>query len=142
MHFLNKTETEFTLQRLREQFGINFKPEFLFLQNEDKLYITCKELRKVGFENYNINNVGLYFARQIGNKLKPTMEATQIIGKYATKNVLEIGNPNDWLQGKNIKTDEVFKDFVMIKHNNDFLGTGQYTENTILNLIPKNRRIH
>lgn len=142
MHFLNKTETEFTLQRLREQFGINFKPEFLFLQNEDKLYITCKELRKVGFENYRINNVGLYFARQIGNKLKPTMEATQIIGKHATKNVLEIGNPNDWLQGKNIKTDEIFKDFVLIKHNNEFLGTGQYTENTILNLIPKNRRIH
>jgi len=39
----------------------------------------------------------------------------------------------------NIKTGK--RDFLIIKHGDDFLGTGKVSEEKIGNFIPKNRRL-
>lgn len=141
MKFLNKKQTKAILNKLKSQFGISFKPNFLFSQIKDRIFITSQELKNLNLSNYKINNIGLYFGRLVNNKIRLTIEGTQLVGKYANKNILKLKKPDKWLNGKNIKTNKTFKDFVIIQYKKDFLGSGQFKNNQIINFIPKYRRV-
>ena len=121
-----------------------------FLQSEkDKIYIINKEINKVNLEKLRINSMGLYFGVLINNKLRLSIEGSQIIGPKAKKNVLELDNEQvkQWLRGEdilfnnNLINKNELSDFVIIKNNNDFYGCGKTRDNKILNYMPKIRRV-
>ena len=141
MNVLNKDQTKNILDKLKTQYNISIKPKFLFIQDKDRIFITSKEFKNLNLSLYNINNIGLYFGRLVKDKIRLTIDATQLIGKYATKNILELNSSEEWLKGKNIKANKTLKDFVIIKHKQDFLGSGKYKNNRIINFVPKYRRI-
>jgi len=114
MKFLSKKQTNKILKKLKDQFGISLKPNFLFIQIKDRLFITSKKFENLDLKIYNINNIGLYFGRLVKDKIRLTIDATQLIGKYATKNIFELNSPKEWLEGKNIKTEKKFKGFVIL----------------------------
>ncbi|MCD4666647.1 hypothetical protein K8R47_02450 [archaeon] len=141
---LNKKETKKILEEIQNQYGIKkLELDYVFLRNnKNKIYITNKNIGKLDLNNFKINNIGLYFA-DVSNKIRLSIEGSQLVGKNAKKNVLEINEEEvqKWLRGYDLNTKKEFQDFVIIKHKDDYLGTGKYKENKILNFVSKDRRI-
>ncbi|MEK6835610.1 MAG: hypothetical protein AABX55_01150 [Nanoarchaeota archaeon] len=144
LRFLQKKEVERFLKKIKDQYGIeNLNLDHNFLQNkEGKIFIISKDIKKVNLSKLRINNLGLYIAR-LDKELRLTIEGSQLIGKYARKNIYEVNEQeaNSWMQGKELGCEKEFKGFVIIKHNNDYLGSGKYKDNKILNFIPRERWI-
>jgi len=66
------------------------------------------------------------------------------IGPNATKNVVQIDSlqVKQWFNGEDLEINEDYDGFVIIKHNNDFLGTGKYKDGKVLNYVGKGRRVN
>ena len=46
------------------------------------------------------------------------------------------------MKGEDLDKEFNGKGFLIIKHNNDYLGTGKYRDGRILNFVPKTRRLN
>ena len=139
---LNRKESLRLLERIKEQFGIEeLKLDYGFIQNKDKIYLISKDLAKINYKELRINDIGLYFCNLEKNGIRMTIEGSQLIGKNATKNVVEISDEElrYWFNGENLVRKDV-SGFVLIKNKNDFLGCGYAKEGIIINYIPKERR--
>ena len=93
-------------------------------------------------EKLRINSLGLYFG-QIRNGLRLSIEASQIVGPAAKKNFVSLTEKQarEWFKGEDIEVKGDFSGFVIVKCNNDFLGTGRFKEGKVLNFVPKSRRL-
>jgi len=141
---LNKKAIKEIQKLIKKQFNAAPTFDYAFLQDkENKIYIVNKEVFDINLENLNINSFGLYFGQIKNNELILSIEAAQLIGPYAKKNIIELTNTQlkQWLKGEDIPTNKKTSGFVIIKHNNDFFGTGKIKQNRIINFIPKQRRL-
>ena len=145
LKLLNKKEVKSVLNKIKNQYDIKeLNLEYLFYKNnKDKIFIISKDFKKLNSINLRINDLGLYFARIQNNKIRLTIEGSQLIENKATKNILEVNKEQlfQWMKGSDLDIETGNNEFVLIKHKNDFLGTGKAVEGKILNYIPKNRRI-
>ena len=143
MKILNKKQIKNILNTLNQQFGTSLDLDYVFLQSEkDKVFIVTKNIEKINLKNFRqINSIGLYFAKIERDGIRLSIEGSQLIGKKATKNILELKDPTEWLQGKDIPNKTKLSGYFLIKHKNDFLGTGKAIETKIMNFVPKIRRI-
>ncbi|MBU0930178.1 MAG: hypothetical protein KJ623_03855 [Nanoarchaeota archaeon] len=143
LRVLNKKESLEIINRIIKQFDIkNLGLDYAFFQNEDKIFLISKDLRKVDFQKLRINNLGLYFCTLAKNGIRLTIEGTQLIGDKANKNIIDI-KENElvyWFNGENLVRKDI-DGFVIIKYKNDFLGCGYGKEGIIINYIPKERRV-
>lgn len=116
----------------------------------------------------NFQNLGVYFARKQDQHLRLSPEGSQIIGPLAKTNILEIDNNQTdlWFRGFDISLTKTQKDkltgqgpYIILKsarnevsrdtenpkdfhvNKEDFLGCGKFTDEKILNFLPKERRI-
>lgn len=144
---LNSKAIKELIQKITEQFGEipnNFK-EHGFIKGKDKIYIITKDITKANLEELRINNLGLYIAehKEDNDQIRLSIEGSQLIGPVATKNVCEVDEKtrNEWLMGHDIKANGEFSGHVIIKCKTDYFGTGKYKEGTILNHVPKARRL-
>ena len=144
LRILNKKEISRILNKVKAQFGINdIKFNYGMLQNkEGKIFFITSSLNKVDLNKLRINELGLYVIKD-DKEIRLTIEGSQIFGEYATKNVLEVDEDDayGWMSGNKIKCDKVYNGFVIIKHKDNYLGSGKYKEGVILNYIPKERWI-
>src|SRR3989344_48905 len=145
LKILNKKEVKGILNKIKEQHGIeNLDLNYVFLKNyEDKIFITNRDIERVDFERLKINNIGLYFCAIEHDEVRLTIEGSQIIGRSAKKNVVELNDEQTkkWLKGEDIEMETDSFGFVILRHDNDFLGTGRFKGNRIINFIPNERRI-
>jgi len=103
-----------------------------------------KQIKKLE-SSVPIERIGAYFAKidERTKDIRLSIEGSQILGDQVKKNIFEI--PDDlvenWMKGQelNIKTGK--RSFLIMKHGNDFLGSGKASEEKIGNFIPKNRRL-
>lgn len=144
---LNSRQVKELIEKLTEQYGAvppNFK-EHGFIRGKDNIYLITKDLALANLEGLRVNNLGLYIAeyRLDKNQIRLSIEGSQIIGPVATKNVCEIDTDQraQWMRGNDIEITGEFSGHVIIKCGNDFLGTGKYKDNKILNHVPKARRL-
>lgn len=144
--FLNRKQTKPLLESLKEQFGFEGELDYAFVQNTiDNIYIVKRDIDVIDTSELRINNIGLYFAEvQKRGDLRLSIEGSQIIGPHCTKNVLELtdAQAQDWMKGYELETTTDMKGFVLIRHGNDFMGTGQVKLGKLLNYVPKARRVH
>lgn len=144
LKILNKKEGERVLGRIKEQFGIkNLDFDYGILQNKDgKIFLISKDVNKIKLDKLRINELGLYVANT-NKELRLSIEGSQLFGKNASKNVYEVNEEqaNFWLKGEDLECSKEFNGFVIIKHKDDYLGSGKWKDNKILNYIPKERRI-
>ena len=143
---LNKKQTKEIINKLKKQYEIKeLTLDYIFLINtNNKIYIINKDLKKLDQSKLRINSIGLYFAALDKQKrIRLTIEGTQLIGKKATKNVLEIQPKElkEWIKGYDLKTEKNLKDFIIIKYKNYFLGSGLFTKGIVKNFISKARRL-
>lgn len=144
LKILNSKEKKRLLTKIKEQFNSDFKLKYaVFKNNKNKIYILNKDVSKIDVEELRINSLGLYLGVEYDNSVRLSIEGSQIIGKTAKKNVLELENETAarWVSGEDIEIDTKLKGFVIIKNRDDFLGCGKIAGNKLLNYVPKTRRV-
>jgi NOL1/NOP2/fmu family ribosome biogenesis protein len=146
-NFLNNKKTKVILQDVEKQWGVPTEElkSYIFMQKKENLFITTEDIKRIELEKLRINSIGIYFGEYKHNNLRPSIEGSQIIGKFANKNVLEIQEEDvkKWLMGKDLdlEDDANLKGYLIIKHGNDFLGSGMLKDKKVLNFVPKSRRL-
>ena len=146
--FLNKKQIKEIISILDKQWGLEEKEfDYAFLMNDkNKIYVISKDITTVDFDALRIDSMGIYFAEYKNNEIRLSIEGSQIIGKVATKNIIEIsdGLTKLWVRGYDIEVkdyDDKESAFVIVMNNGDFYGCGRLKDGKILNHVPKSRRI-
>ncbi|MBW2968777.1 hypothetical protein KY314_01530 [Candidatus Woesearchaeota archaeon] len=144
LRILPAKEIKFFKKIIKEQWGADFKQDFVFLINtKNRIYLADKDIGKIDLDKLRINNVGMYFGEFRKEKLRLSIEGSQIIGPLAKKNIVEIPDVFvvPWLRGIDIALKAKGIDFVIMKNKSDFMGCGKITKDKILNFVPKARRL-
>ncbi len=156
LRFLERKEVKDVKNKLKEQFGFEEELNYYFLQNEKgKLFVTSRKISDVELEGLRINTIGMYFGQlkdgrtKLGrtneeNKLRLSIEGTQLIGKDCKKNVVELNDSEikEWMCGEEVRKEGLeVNEFYIVKRKDDFLGCGKFYGEKLLNYIPKVRRV-
>ncbi len=143
LKILNTKEIKEIKKKILEQWGVDFKTDLAFLlSSKNRIYLISKDVSKINYEELRMQVVGNYFGEIMKNgELRLSIEGSQLIGPEATKNVIEIDDVKGWLFGNDIKTERQEEGFLIVKNNDDFMGTGKIKNKELLNFIPKTRRI-
>ncbi len=142
---LERKDKKRFLELLNKQFGFKAKLDYTFLiNNKNKIFIVNKDIANIDLDRIRINSAGLYIAELSNNEVRLSIEGSQLIGPGSIKNVVELEakEAREWLKGKDIEKPVTEKGFIILKHQDDFLGSGKVKENRILNFIPKIRRLN
>ena len=138
----------FILKYLRDRFGISKRifSDYSFIVRGEKIWIAFKDVLEKDLEGLNIEAIGLLFGRYFEKqkRFKPTTNALQIFGRYATKNIVELNEKEKemYIRGYDLeKKLNLEEGYVIVKFKNDVLGCGLYREGKIKNQIPKARKI-
>lgn len=141
---MNSRAVKGLMKLLNEEFGVKEKLGFVFLRNaKDKVYVVNRDIDSIDLNKIWIDSLGLYFGKFQSDGFRPSIEGSQIIAKYATKNILELNQEqkHEWMKGHDVSV-EWPDELVLIKSGNDFLGSGKVKNNSLLNAIPKSRRLN
>lgn len=147
--YLNSKDVKRLNLLIEKRFGTAFSTQYMFLQNtEGKVYLINKEAATLPYDNLRVNNIGLYVAQVERDVVRLSIEGSQILGKTAKKNIVVLNDKqvNEWIRGEDvILTDEqkidLERGFVIIKHKNDFYGSGRLDETKLTNFVSKPRRL-
>ena len=137
------------------QWGSMLSEEFAnfgFLKNkENDIFVITRSISEIDFSRLRINTAGMYLGEIKDGRLRLSIEGSQIIGKNANKNVLEVDYERceKWTKGEDIELKDEEKasagkelsGFVIIKYEDNFLGSGKLKDNRIINFVPKIRRV-
>ena len=110
----------------------------------NKIFIVNRDISKIDLDKLKINNLGLYFGELNKGELRLSIDGSQLVGPKAKKNIVELdkGETKLYMRGFDLERKTKEKGFMLIKHNNDFLGTGKANGEKIFNYTPKERRIN
>ncbi len=143
--FMASRELKVFFKMIEQQYGKipTLFDKAAFIRGKEKIHIVTRDIEKIDLKNLRINSIGLYIAEVKNEQLRLSIEGSQLIGPSATKNVCEIDDEQikKWFKGEDIKVNEEYEGFVILKHNNDYVGSGKYKEGHILNFVPKARRL-
>ena len=143
LKILNSKEKKNLSKKISEQFNCKFKFNYeVFMNPKNKIFILNKDVSKINLEKLRVNSLGLYFGVKYDNEIRLSIEGSEIIGKIAKKNVLDLSNEDakKWLAGQDFEVKSELNGFVIIKNNNDFLGCGKIINEKLYNYVPKERR--
>ena len=143
LNILNKKKIKEILALIKKQWDADFKSNLVFLMNgKGKIFLVNKEVFELPFEEFKVNSIGLYFGELKNNELRLSIEGSQLVGTNAKQNIAKLNGKQamQWLKGQDIDIKGQYKSFVILKHENDFLGTGKYKDGKVLNFVPKARR--
>ncbi|HIH31401.1 TPA: hypothetical protein HA235_01715 [Candidatus Woesearchaeota archaeon] len=152
---MNSKETKHILEKLQEQYGFGIEKkdlDYIFLQTkEGRLYVVSRDLGNIDFDKLRIDMLGIYFGEIYKDKLRLSIEGAQIIGKNATKNILDLDYAQmiEWIQGKDIEFTDCGEEFVIVRYKNpktdqyDILGCGKFNKQSgkLMNYVSKSRKL-
>ena len=146
LKILNNREIKEILKLVERQWNAKVKMDYGFLKNtKGRIFIISKDIAGIDTSKLRLNSAGMYFC-EIDNKgIRLSIEGSQLIGSNATKNVVELDEDEvkKWFKGEDLeKNCDGCSGFVILRHKNDFLGTGKYANGKILNYVGKSRRIN
>jgi len=143
LKILNRKKIKEIIALIKKQWGADFKTELAFLINpQNKIFLVNKEMFNLNLEKLRINSIGLYFGEIKNNELRLSIEGSQLVGKDAKLNTIKLDEKQamQWLKGEDMDIKGNYAGFVILKHENDFFGTGKYKDGKVLNYVPKARR--
>lgn len=145
LKILNSKEIREIHSVIEKQWGAKLKLDYGFLQNsKNRVFIINKDISAIDISRLRVNSIGMYFCERDRIGMRLSIEGSQIVGPHAAKNVVEIDEENmgKWFKGEDLELEcRECSGFVIIRHKNDFLGTGKYSNGKVLNYVPKTRRI-
>ncbi|MBI5389459.1 hypothetical protein HZB01_03705 [Candidatus Woesearchaeota archaeon] len=143
---LNSKEVRNIQKKLVEQWGCSLPGEFVLFQNQkNKLYLTNREIGLMDPKNFRIDAMGLYVGEVQEDGIRLSIEGSQIIGKNATQNVVSLSEQQmrAWMNGEQVTVDDAYncRCHVLVRYLDDFLGCGKLKGTSLLNYVPKERRM-
>jgi len=142
---LNSKEIKSILSIIKQQWGTGLELDCGFLESKDQdIFLISRDIERIDLESLHMDSLGLYFGQLKNDELRLSIEGSQIVGKTATKNVVELDDSEFklWLSGESIEKITEGSGYVIIKHDGDFIACGKQKEGEIMNFVPKARRIH
>src|SRR3989338_8387694 len=137
LKILNSKEIKEIRNLIEEQWGARIKLDYGCLRNrKNRIFVISRDISAINTSALRLNSAGMYFCEVDAKGIRLSIEGSQLIGARATKNIVELNDDETkkWFKGEYIKKEsESCKGFVILKHNNDFLGTGKYANGKILN---------
>ncbi|MEK6918041.1 MAG: hypothetical protein AABW51_03770 [Nanoarchaeota archaeon] len=148
LHIFSKQEKQEILEKLNEQFGIKEIPGILIKIGQERIFLyqgslNEDQLKTLEDERIFIERVGIYFGKIQEDGIRLSIDGANLMKNQITKNIFEISEKevDIWMHGSELNIPTNLHSFVIIKHKNDFLGTGKASQNKITNFIPKSRRL-
>lgn len=148
LKILNHKEKKEILEKLNKQFGISKLNGILLQKGTERIFfyqgsLTEKQILELEKSRIGLERVGIYFAKEIGNQIRLSIDAIHILKNQITKNIFKLNKEQSeqWIKGNELNIQLNKKEFLIIKYKNDFLGCGKASEKKITNFIPKNRRL-
>ncbi len=142
---LNSKEVKVIAAAVKQQWGGNFSFDGGFLEGRDgDIFLISRDIEKLDLERLNIESAGLYFGQVRNGELRLSIEGSQLVGRTATRNVIEVTDADfrQWLSGSDLEKDySGCSGYVLIKHDGDFIACGKCKDGKILNFVPKARRV-
>ncbi len=145
LKILNTREIKKILELIKKQWQADFNKNHAFLMNnKNKIFLVNRDISRIDLNSIRINNIGLYFGELNKGMLRLSIEGSQLIGPLAKKNILELNDveARDYLKGADLDKKTKERGFLIIKHNDDYLGTGKVNREKVFNYTPKERRIN
>jgi len=147
LKILNKKEKAEIEKKLSEQFGIEKIQGILVMRGQERVFLFSGNLSEEGVRLLErctfIERIGIYFAKLVDGQVKLSIEGSQILKDQIKKNIFELDEKQaeEWMKGHELPIKTGTHGFLIMKHGEDFLGTGKASEEKIGNFIPKNRRL-
>jgi NOL1/NOP2/fmu family ribosome biogenesis protein len=148
LHIFSKQEKQEILEILNQQFGIKEIPGILIKIGKERIFLyqgslNEDQLKRLEDERIFIERVGIYFGKIQEDGIRLSIDGANLMKDQITKNIFEITEEqvDIWMHGSELNVSTGLNEFVIIKHKNDFLGTGKASQNKITNFIPKARRL-
>ena len=145
LKILNNKEIKEILNSIDKQWGAKLKLDQAFLKNQkNKIFIVNKDISKIDLSKLRINSTGMYFCELNKAGIRLSIEGSQIVGPKATKNIIEINEEQikQWFRGEDLEIKENCSGFVILKNKNDYLGSGKFKDEKVLNYVGKERRVN
>ena len=143
---LNSKQKKELLKVIEEQWGC--RPKFLeesvfLLSSKENLYLVNRDIERIDMQRLRVDSVGLYIGEYKTNSLRLSIEGSQLIGPHAKTNIFELDKAmlEKWLKGFDIAIEQENTGFLIMKYKNDFVGCGKIKNGSLLNFVPKIRRI-
>ena len=145
LKILNNKEIKEIYKIIEQQWVAKIKLNYGFLKNnKNRVFIINKDISKIDISKLRLNSVGMYFCEMDNLGIRLSIEGSQIVGPKAKKNIIELNEEETkkWFRGQDLEKEcKDCSGFVILKHKNDFLGTGKYVNGRILNYVGKSRRV-
>jgi NOL1/NOP2/fmu family ribosome biogenesis protein len=122
--------------------GMDLSGYAVYMNSKNRLYIIDRKIREMDLSRLRVNSVGLYFGELYNNELRLSVDAAQLVGKTAKKNIVHLSPEQKelWMQGMDFMIDEDGSGYVIVECNGDILGCGKLSNNKLYNYLPKERR--
>ena len=147
LKILNKNQKQEIVNKLKKQFGISVLDGIFVQRGVERLFLFQGDFTPGQIYNLErtvpIERVGIYFGKEIGNKIRLSIEGTHILQEQIKKNIFELDDvqAEQWMKGQELQIQTGKQDFLIMKYKDDFLGCGKASELKIGNYVPKNRRL-
>jgi len=144
--FIKTPEKRRIVEQLNEKFGISELPYLLIESGKEKIRAFSGSLSKDEILEIakltRIEGIGIYLLKKEHDELRLSFDATQILAKQITKNIVDINDEQleKWIRGHDLDI-KVPQGIVVVRHNGNFLGCGKSNGDKIFNYVPKERRI-
>lgn len=148
MIILNK-EQKLEIEKSLNKLGINKLNYILTQTGREKLRAFSGSLipeEIFRLHNYiYIETIGLYIAKIEKDGVRLSLDGSHIL--KPDKNILELNEAqaNSWMKGEDLNLESLdLKDkegYIVIKHKEDFLGSGKIGKEKLINFLPKERRV-
>lgn len=146
--FLSKAEKKNIKEVFENSYGvsINIEGYDFFITSREKLWVVAKGIRNLIKKLPNPLYMGLMIGKiKNNNKIKLSVEGSQLIGNFATKNVIEISNCKEYIFGEEPKIIRKINlsehSFPIVKCKDYFLGSAGYVSNDkFINMFPTSRK--
>ena len=98
----------------------------------------------------------MYLGELVGSQIRLSIEGSQLLGRYATKNIINLDKniTRLWMHGYDLELSAIknainnnsdvkseMQGFVIIKSNDDYLGCGKLGAEKLFNYVSKSRRL-
>lgn len=128
---------------LEEQFGFTGKLDYGFLKNsQGDLYVVSRDVANIDWKKLRVTAMGSYFG-ELKKGLRLSIEGSQLVGPHSNKQIVELSSEEVmlWLKGNDLPMPGDTNGLVLVRHKTDFLGCGAIKDKTMLNFVPKIRRL-
>lgn len=144
MRILNRKEAKELIAIIEERWKCKLDwldKCYMVLTEKNNIHLINREIERIELNTFRINTLGLYIGEIKNKTIRLSIEGSQLVP--ATTNTIELDREQakQWLKGEDLKITGN-TGFVIIKHNKDTLGCGNLKEGTLLNFVPKARRLN